>query len=103
MKSELEKAFQTMLDNWERMKRSVEDDAEEDADQFQSSFYKLTEQLRDWFGQRQDQPKSLDEAMQTEEISRMLDRLPAELLLNFETELELIVEGQQREEDARYD
>ena len=103
MDTELEKAFQTMLDNWNRMKRSEEEDAEEDADQFQTSFYKLMEALRTWFGQRQDQPESLDEALQLEAISRLVDRLPGELLLNFETELELIVEGQQREEDARYD
>lgn len=86
MDQDLEKAFQTMLDNWERMKQSDEEEAEADADQFQASFYALMEQVRSWFGQLPEKPESLDEALQMEEISRLVERLPGELLLNLETE-----------------
>jgi len=100
---EMKKAFRTMLENWNRMKGSSEEEAEEHADQFQRSFYVFVDEMRSWFGQLPEKPKSLEEAKQLTELRELMERLPAELELNFETELELIVEGQTREEDARYD
>lgn len=99
----MKKAFQLMLDNWEKMKRSDEEDAGEDADQFEASFYALFAEVRTWYEGLEEQPKTLDDAMKLEEIKQMVEQLPAEILLNFETELEWIIEGEMRVEDERYD
>lgn len=46
MDKKIEKALHTTLESWNRMKKSQEDDAEEDANQFEASFYALMEQIR---------------------------------------------------------
>lgn len=99
----MEKALQTMLHNWEKMKKSHEEDAEEDANQFEASFYALMEKIREWHAQLEAKPESLDETLRLPAIAEIADQIPGEIYLNFETELELIVEGQTREEDERYD
>ena len=99
----MKKALQLMLDNWEKMKRSDEEDAEEDADQFEASFYALCAEVRAWYEGLEEQPKTLEDALKLEEIKKMVEQLPAEILLNFETELEWIIEGEMRVEDERYD
>lgn len=103
MDTTIERALGVMLENWDLLKKSQEDDAEEDANQFEASFYALIDEIRDWFAGLEEAPKSLDEAVRLPEMDQILKRLPGELVLNFETELELIVEGETREEDERYD
>lgn len=99
----MDKALKTMLDNWEKMKRSEEDEAEEDANQFEASFYALMQEVRNWVAGLEQPPKTLEEAMQLAKIVELVEQLPVEIMLNFETELELIVDGEVREEDERYD
>ncbi|MGE7273161.1 hypothetical protein ACQKK5_17070 [Brevibacillus panacihumi] len=99
----MDKALRTMLDNWEKMKRSEEDEAEEDANQFEASFYALMQEVRNWVEGLEQPPKTLEEAMQLEKIEELVEQLPVEIMLNFETELELIVDCEVREEDERYD
>ncbi|QRG68799.1 hypothetical protein [Brevibacillus choshinensis] len=103
MDATVEKALQTVLANWEKMKKSHEDDAGDEAEQFEASFYAWMEKLRSWFNQLDQKPATLDEALRLPEVEEITDLLPVELMLNFETELELIVEGQTRIEDERYD
>jgi hypothetical protein len=103
METSIQKALSITLANWEKMKKSHEDDAEEDANQFEASFYKMMEEIRHWFGQLQTTPASLEEALLLPDLMEVADQLPAEISLNFETELELIVEGQTRVEDEKYD
>lgn len=99
----MDKALRTMLDNWEKMKRSEEDEAEEDANQFEASFYAFMQEVRNWVEGLEQPPKTLEEAMQLAKIEALVEQLPVEIMLNFETELELIVDGEVREEDERYD
>lgn len=99
----MDKALKTMLDNWEKMKRSEEDEAEEDANQFEASFYAFMQEVRNWVEGLEQPPKTLEEAMQLAKIEALVEQLPVEIMLNFETELELIVDGEVREEDERYD
>lgn len=99
----MDKALKTMLDNWEKMKRSEEDEAEEDANQFEASFYAFMQEVRNWVEGLEQPPKTLEEAMQLATIEALVEQLPVEIMLNFETELELIVDGEVREEDERYD
>ncbi|WNC16090.1 hypothetical protein [Brevibacillus brevis] len=99
----LKKALETVLASWERMKKSHEDDAGDDAEQFEASFYAWIEEVRRWFDRQEPKPATLEEALQLPEIQQSMELLPGELALNVETELELIVEGQTRVEDERYD
>lgn len=103
MDATIEKALHTMLANWERMKKSHEDDAEDDANTFEASFYQLMEHIRVWHGQLESKPESLDEALLLPDMAQVMDQLPGEIVLNFETELELIIEGQTRVDDEKYD
>jgi len=97
------KALKIVLDNWEKMKRSEEDEAEEDANQFEASFYAFVQEVRTWYEGLEHAPKTVEEALELPEIKELVEQLPVEILLNFETELDLIVDGVVREEDERYD
>jgi hypothetical protein len=99
----MKKAFLLMLNNWEKMKRSEEEDAEEDANQFEASFYAMVDELRKWYEGLEQKPQTLEDALKIEEIQQMVEELPVEILLNFETELEWIVDGEKRIDDERYD
>ena len=103
MEHRVDQALQSMLEYWREMKKSEKEDAEEDANQFEASFYTFIEAVKEWIQGRHPFPKSLDEALSLPEIQKWEAELPPMLVLNFETELELMVEGIEREEEARYD
>jgi len=103
MDAALERALQKMIANWEKMKHSHEDDAADEAEQFEASFYAWIDHIRQWYTELPHKPATLEEAMLLPDVQQSMERLPIELMLNFETELELIVAGQTREEEERYD
>ncbi|MGO0059641.1 hypothetical protein ACTID9_06465 [Brevibacillus fluminis] len=95
--------LEIVLANWNRMQSSEMDEAGDDAEQFEASFYRWIDQLRTWYHSLAHKPADVDEALAIPEIAAITERLPTTLYLNFETELELIIEGQERDDDARYD
>lgn len=103
MKKEVTEAFETMLANWSAMQRSDMDSAGDDADRFQDSFYQFIEEFKEWFTGLEDRPTDLGAALAMPEIDAFVEQLPGPLHLNFETELELILEGITRTEEERYD
>jgi hypothetical protein len=103
MKASVTEAFKEMLENWSAMQRSDMDSAGDDADRFQDSFYRFIDELKEWIEQLTDQPRDLGAALAMPEIDAFVEQLPGPLYLNFETELELILEGITRTEDERYD
>ncbi|KZE51695.1 hypothetical protein AV540_12575 [Brevibacillus parabrevis] len=103
MDATIEKALRQTLDAWERMKKSHEDDAEDDANQFEAAFYKLVDAIRSWFNELPAKPESLEDALLLPDLAEIADQMPGEIVLNFETELELIVDGQMRVDDEKYD
>ncbi|WP_010273474.1 hypothetical protein [Paenibacillus senegalensis] len=96
MDSLIAKELDSMLKHWELMSGSDYDDAEEDAARFQESFYRFMDIIRDWIESLSKRPKTVEEALQLPELAHITANLPAPLYLNFETELELILEGQSR-------
>lgn len=100
MDSMIAEEFSVMLDHWERMAKSEFDDAEEDANRFQESFYRLMDMIRDWIESQNSRPRTVEEALQLPDLSPIAQKLPDPLYLNFETELELILEGQSRIPDT---
>jgi hypothetical protein len=100
---EVREAFAEMIANWNHMQTCGMDDAGDAADRFERTFYLFIDEVEEWFGQMSTKPKSLEEALAVPEMAAFYEQLPGPLLLNFETELELIVEGWVREEDEKYD
>ncbi|WP_134685178.1 hypothetical protein [Brevibacillus migulae] len=99
----VEQALKTTLHHWNKMKGSSEEEAEDEANQFEASFYKLMEEVRMWFNRLDNRPSTVEDALELPDIIEITEALPAELYLNFETELDLIVDGKIREEDEKYD
>lgn len=92
MEDKLEEAFAMVLENWRKMQVSEMEAAEEDAERFEVSFYRWTDLIEAWMKGLNSKPESLDEAMKLPEIEQMIDQLPTPLYINFETELDLIIE-----------
>ncbi|MGD8189616.1 hypothetical protein ACQCN2_06375 [Brevibacillus ginsengisoli] len=103
MPDDIQLTLRKMIKNWDQMKRSSEEQAEEDANLFEDSFYELIERLRQWIEGMKVKPNTLEDALSLPEIDEVVSQLPSELYLNFETELDLIIEGITRKEDAQYD
>lgn len=100
----MREAFEYMQENWSRMQHSGDqDEAEEDANRFEKSFYAFIEAFKIWFNTLKPRPTTLDEVLVLPEVERITDELPVPLYLNFETELEYIVEDKTRIEDEKYD
>ncbi|MED4204928.1 hypothetical protein [Neobacillus mesonae] len=92
--------LEAALNDWEMMKTASEDESEECAERFEMHFYQFIDELKLWYQQLEQPPATIEEAENLMEIKKIMDRLPAPLELNFYTELELIIEGQDR---VRYD
>lgn len=102
MNAKVEQALNITLRNWSCMS-GANNDAEETANEFESSFYLFIDALRDWTYELDPQPQTLEEFLELPMIQEILDLLPAPLHLNFETEAELIIDHKTRLDDAKYD
>ncbi|SDL93941.1 hypothetical protein [Bacillus sp. OK048] len=92
--------LETALEDWELMKRASENETEDCAERFEMHFYDFIDELKIWFQHLEHAPSTIEEAENLIEIKEIIERLPAPLELNFLTELELIVEG---EDQVRFD
>lgn len=66
------------------------------SDEFMTTFYELTDALRDWVNEQHPRPATLDALLQLPLVEHILAQLPPELHLNFQTEAELIIENKTR-------
>lgn len=103
MSTKLLQAVDTALMNWNAMSKADEEEAESTADAFQASFYRFIDELRAWVNELDERPESLEALLELPVIEGIVDRLPAPLYLNFETEAELILENKLRTDDEKYD
>jgi hypothetical protein len=99
----VKQALDATLINWNAMSESDNDDAESTANEFEASFYSFIEAVREWVSGLDQRPQSLEEFLVLPMIQDVLDRLPAPLYLNFETEAELILENISRIDEDKYD
>ncbi|WP_255298535.1 hypothetical protein [Brevibacillus dissolubilis] len=102
-KSNVSETLSAMLRNWNQMAKSDLDEAEADADRFQDSFYVFITAVRAWFDGLKEKPADLDAALALPLIDEIVQQLPVQLYLPFETELDLMVEGVERQMDEKYD
>ncbi|NRF94903.1 hypothetical protein HQN89_28855 [Paenibacillus frigoriresistens] len=99
----VKQALQTTLKNWNAMSASRGDEQEAVADQFQSSFYLFIDAVREWVDELEPRPQTIEELLEMEMMKEIFDALPAPLHLNFETEVELIMDNVVRIDDDKYD
>lgn len=92
-------AFADMLANWNRMSASDPDEAGDDAERFEQSFYVFARYVVRWLRSVPDGPRNAEEAMRMSVIESFRARLPGPLVLNFETEVEEAFSGRDRLED----
>ncbi|MDR4947007.1 hypothetical protein [Neobacillus cucumis] len=100
MINRVKEKLETALEDWELMEISSEDEAEECAERFERHFYEFIDELKVWFLHLEQPPSTIEEAENLNEIKELMERLPTPLELNFLTELELIIDG---EDQVRYD
>ncbi|NEW04805.1 hypothetical protein GK047_02075 [Paenibacillus sp. SYP-B3998] len=103
MNVKVEEALEVTLRNWNMMSGSGQSEAESTADEFESSFYQFIDAVREWVNALDQRPQTLDELLKLTLIKHILNKLPAPLHLNFETEAELILEHTSRIDDEKYD
>ncbi|MCY0876428.1 MAG: hypothetical protein OWT28_09195 [Firmicutes bacterium] len=84
----MEEALEWVLANWATMQTSDPDDAGEDAERFEQSFYRFIDTVADFMTQLPVRPHDLDAALENPLLANIRDRLPGPLQLNFDTELE---------------
>ncbi|MEH7177545.1 hypothetical protein [Neobacillus vireti] len=100
MMNRVKEKLETTLEDWEMMKTASEDESEEYAERFERHFYEFIKELKIWYEELEQPPASIEEAENLDEIREIMECIPEELQLNFYTELELIIEG---EDQVRYD
>jgi len=96
----LQECLQDVLRNWNRMQTSDMDDAGEDADRFQTSFYRFISQVEIWVQNLDVRPPSVEVAKRTEGFKSLFESLPEMLNIPFETELEMILDNVIRTVDS---
>ncbi|OIK16195.1 hypothetical protein BIV60_05985 [Bacillus sp. MUM 116] len=92
--------LEAALEDWEMMKNASEDESEDYAERFERHFYEFIDELKIWYQHLDHPPTTIEDAENLIEIKEILERIPAPLELNFYTELELIIDG---EDQVRYD
>jgi len=103
MNMKVAQALNAALTNWNAMSGSGEDEAESAADRFEASFYLLIDAVRDWVDGLDPRPRTLEQLYRLPTVETIVERLPAPLQLNFETEAELIIDNIRRVDEDKYD
>jgi len=99
----LNEALSVTIRNWEAMGKADYDQSESAAELFEHSFYRFVDIFRDWVNELSPRPASVEALLALDVCREIAERLPDPLLLNFETEAELIIDGQLRVEEEKYD
>jgi hypothetical protein len=103
MDARLEEALRKTISNWEKMGRSDMEESEDAANQFEHAFYAFIDVFREWVNDLDPRPSTVEELLALDTCREILDRLPGPLILNFETEADLIMENTIRIDEDKYD
>lgn len=100
MVNEVYQSFANVLSLWQQMNHSEPSEAGADADRFQLAFYEFIDHVRYWITSLAERPATLEEAWLHPDLAAIFDQLPGPLQIPFETELEVILSGENREIDS---
>jgi hypothetical protein len=103
LENKIDRLLDDALRNWNALSNASHDDAETTADDFEASFYRFIDAVREWYLALHPRPGTLEEMLDQPAIAAIMDRLPAPLYLNFETEVELMIDNISRVDEDRYD
>lgn len=92
--------FDDVLHLWGQMQTSHLDEAGDDAERFQTAFYRFTDDLADWVRTLDVAPPDLETARANPCFADFFERMPHPLHIPFEMELESILEGAERHVDS---
>jgi len=98
----VEAALGVVLANWNAMRTSGMDDAADDAERFEQSFYAFVEALQAYVQARSavsGAGQSVQDLLAAVPLARWRQALPDPLQLNFDMELQDIVDGWERKMD----
>lgn len=101
--SRMNHALDETLECWRRMQSAEMDSAEAFADRFEASFYTFIDEVKAWYQALVTKPSQLEDLLELPPIAHCSEHLPGPLQLNFETELEYILDGITRIDDEKYD
>jgi len=90
----VKRKLEVTLEDWEMMKKTSGNESGDCAERFEMHFYEFIDELKVWYHHLEQPPTTIEEAENLIEIREITKRLPAPLELNFFTELELIIEGE---------
>ena len=99
----IDQKLEIALRNWTALSNASHDEAETTADEFEASFYRFIDAVREWYLALEPRPGTLEDMLDKPAIAAIIDRLPAPLYLNFETEVELMIDDVSRVDEDRYD
>ncbi|QSO47814.1 hypothetical protein [Alicyclobacillus mengziensis] len=97
---QVRESLNEMLQLWNRMKTSEMDEAGDDADRFQMTFYMFMEHVEKWVQPLQQRPADAEEARLNPEFQKLFESLPDPLQIPFETELDAILADGDRHVDS---
>ncbi len=103
MEHKIDQLLDAAMRNWAALSNASPDEAETTADEFEASFYRFIDAVREWHLAMHPRPGTLEEMLDMPLIAAIIDRLPAPLYLNFETEVELMIDNVSRVDEDRYD
>ncbi len=103
MDDKMNSLLETALRNWAALSNASHDDAEATADEFEASFYRFIDAVREWYLDQEPRPGTLEDMLDKPAIAAIVDLLPVPLYLNFETEVELMIDNVSRVDEDRYD
>ncbi len=89
--TEVCRVLDEVLELWEAMKQSDMEDAGDDADRFQMTFYVLMDTIREWIRVMARRPEDSTAAQSDERFAKLLSALPSELQVPFELELDSVL------------
>jgi hypothetical protein len=100
MTEEVRQSLNEVLELWNRMKTSEMDEAGDDADRFQMTFYMLMEHVEKWVRSLKNRPVDAEEARANLDFQPLFESLPDALQIPFETELDAILANEDRQVDS---
>ncbi|WP_078546579.1 hypothetical protein [Litchfieldia alkalitelluris] len=92
MFDEVSNSLQTALKDWGMMQKTSGDEGADWAERFERNFYMFVSHFREWFNQQNPRANTIEEAETLKEVQDIKQQLPGPLQLNFQIELEEIVE-----------
>lgn len=97
--AEVETLAAEMLTFWQAMQSSDLDDAGDDAERFEQSFYRLIDALSIWLRLSGQGIQSVADVLSWPGIAALRESLPVPLQLNFDTEIEDLCQARMKLED----